>query len=210
MAPIFSKFIKLKSGQKIPINESNIRAIVKLSKPPKSRKVPVKHVPRPGRDSDLNQDNDPELAHLIAAAEQRRLARVLSENQSENRPEIDQNQPQNDQNRPEIDQNRPEIDENRPENDQNRPNNNENIFEDDIDPFLEPDLELKDVTLAQRAELLLLPGTDKCKRNAFFLKHYPNFWRYYEVFDCWSECPIKSEYSRMLKTDMPKSTEFLT
>ena len=103
MAPIFSKFIKLKSGQKIPINESNIKAVVKLSKPPKSRKIPVKHVPRPGRDTDLNQDNDPELAHLLAEAEQRRSARVLSENRSESgqdRPEIDQNQPQNDQNSP--------------------------------------------------------------------------------------------------------------
>ena len=195
MAPILSKFIKLKSGQKVPINPLSVRAMVKLSKPPKSRKIPVKNVPRPARDRDLDENNDPELQQLIQAAEERLEAQGIPVNRSPN----DQNRAENDQIRPENDQNRPEIDQDIPENDQNRP---ENIFNEDIDPFLEPNLDLTDITLAQRAQLLMYPGTDKCKRSTFYLEHYPDFWHYYELFDCWNECPIKSMY-------LPLVTKFL-
>ena len=187
MAPILSKFIKLKSGHKVPINPSNVKAVVKLSKAPKSRKIPVKNVPRPGRDRDLAEDNDPELQNLINEAENRLRASGVPVNRSEN----DQNRPQNDQNGPNIDQNGPEIDQNGPPNDQNGP---ENIFNEDIDPFLEPNLELADITLAQRAQILTYPGTDKCKRSAFYLEYYPDFGHYYELMGCWDECPIKSMY----------------
>ena len=188
MAPILSKFIKLNSGKKVLINPLSVRAMVKLSKPPKSRKIPVKNVPRPARDRDLDENNDPELQRLLQAAEERLEASGIPVNRSPN----DQNRPQNDQIRPENDQNVPENDQNRPE----------NIFNDDIDPFLEPNLDLTDITLAQRAQLLMYPGTDKCKRSTFYLEHYPDFWHYYELFDCWNECPIKSMY-------LPLVTKFL-
>ena len=201
MAPILSKFIKLKSGQKVPINPSNVKAVIKLSKPPKSRKIPVKNVPRPGRDRDLAENNDPELQNLLDEAEKRREARGIpvngpqnDPNRPQNGPEIDQNGPNIDQNGPEIDQNGPIIDQNGPEIDQNGPENDPNIFNEDIDPFLEPNLELADITLAQRAQILTYPGTDKCKRSTFYLEYYPDFWHYYELMDCWDECPIKSTY----------------
>ena len=188
MAPILSKFIKLNSGKKVLINPLSVRAMVKLSKPPKSRKIPVKNVPRPARDRDLDENNDPELQQLLQEAEERLEAEGIPVNRSPN----DQTRPQNDQIRPENDQNVPENDQNRPE----------NIFNDDIDPFLEPNLDLTDITLAQRAQLLMYPGTDKCKRSTFYLEHYPDFWHYYELFDCWNECPIKSMY-------LPLVTKFL-
>ena len=187
MAPILSKFIKTKSGLKIPINPASVKAVVKLSKAPKSRKIPVKNVPRPARDRNLDENVDPELQQLLNEAEKRLEARGIPVNRAQN----DQNRPQTDQTRPENDQNRPENDRNRPENDQNKP---ENIFNEDIDPFLEPNLELSDITLAQRAQILMYPGTDKCKRSTFYLEYYPDFWHYYELFDCWEECPIKSTY----------------
>ena len=134
MAPILSKFIKTKSGLKIPINPASVKAVVKLSKAPKSRKIPVKNVPRPARDRNLDENVDPELQQLLNEAEKRLEARGIPVNRAQN----DQNRPQTDQTRPENDQNRPKKDRNRPENDQNKP---ENIFNEDIDPFLEPNLE---------------------------------------------------------------------
>ena len=211
MAPIFSKFIKLKSGYKIPINESNVKAIVKLTKiEQKSRKLPVKYVPRPGLDRDISPENDPELNQLLEEAREnaeiRRSARVISEsdqNASEvrqNPSEIDQNRPDYDQNQSDNGPNRPNNGPNRPNNGQNRPDNGHNQVEndqndptDDFDELLEPNLELSDITLAQRAELLLFPGTDKCKRRQFYLKYYPNFYHYYESLECWDECPLKSK-----------------
>ena len=177
MAPILSKFIKLKSGQKVPINPLSVKAIVKLSKIPKSNKIPVKHVPRPACDRELEEQNDPELQELIRDAEERLEARGIPVNRPQNRPENDQNRPQNEQNRPENDHNRPE-----------------NIFTEDIGDILEPNLDLADITLAERAQLLMYPGTDKCKRSTFYLEYYPSFWHYYELYDCWDECPIKSMY----------------
>ena len=152
MAPIFSKFVKLKSGYKIPINDSNRKAIVKLTLPPKSTRIPVKYVPKPGQHRDLSSENDPELQQLLEEAEPRRLAREMAE-RAKNAPEVHQNRPETDQNRSETDQNRPETDQNRPDKGQ----------QDDFDELLEPNLELSDITLAQRAEILLFPGTDKCK-----------------------------------------------
>ena len=181
MAPILSKFVKLKSGQKVPINPLSVRAVVKLSKTPKSKKIPVKHVPRPACDRDLETENDPELQELIENAEARLAASGIPVNRSQN------------------DQNRPLNDPNRPQNDQNRP---ENIFTEDIGDILEPNLALTDITLAERAQLLMYPGTDKCKRSTFYLEYYPNFWHYYELYDCWDECPIKSMY-------LPFFTKFL-
>ena len=202
MAPILSKFVKLKSGQKVPINPLSVRAVVKLSKTPKSKKIPVKHVPRPACDRDLENENDPELQELIQNAEARLAASGIPVNRSQNdqnRPQNDPNRPENDQNRPQNDQNRPQNDQNRPQNDQNRP---ENIFTEDIGDILEPNLALTDITLAERAQLLMYPGTDKCKRSTFYLEYYPNFWHYYELYDCWDECPIKSMY-------LPLFTKFL-
>ena len=197
MAPIFSKFIKLKSGHKIPINESNVKAVVKITKiEQKARKIPVKYVPRPGQDRDLSSEIDHELNQLVEEAEIRRSAREMSEsvrNPAEvrqNRPEINQNRPDYDQNRPNYDQNRPDYDQNRPDDGQNPVDNGQN---NDFDELLEPNLELSDITLAQRAEILLFAGTDKCKRRQFYLQYYPNFYHYYESLDCWDECPIKSK-----------------
>ena len=197
MAPIFSKFIKLKSGHKIPINESNVKAIVKLTKiEQNSRKLPVKFVPRPGLDRDKSPENDPELNQLLEEAREnaeiRRSARVISES-DQNASEVRQNRSENDQNRPDYDQNQSDNGPNRPDNGHNQVENGQNVPTDDFDELLEPNLELSDITLAQRAELLLFPGTDKCKRRQFYLKYYPNFYHYYESLECWDECPLKSK-----------------
>ena len=197
MAPIFSKFIKLKSGHKIPFNESNVKAIVKITKiEQKARKIPVKYVPRPGQDRDLSSETDPELNQLLAEAEIRRSAREMSES-VQNPPEVRQNRPEINQNRPDYDQNRPDNDQNRPDDGQNPVDNGQNPVDNgqnnDYDELLEPNLELSDITLAQRAEILLFAGTDKCKRRQFYLQYYPNFYHYYESLDCWDECPIKSK-----------------
>ena len=184
MAPIFSKFIKLKSGHKIPINDSNRKAIVKLIQPTKSKKIPVKFVPKPGQHRDLSSNNDSELQQLLDEAESRRSAREMSE-RNQNPNEVHPN-------RPDIDPNQPENDQNQPDNGHNQADNGQNDPQDDWDELLEPNLDLSDITLAQRAEILLFPGTDKCKRRQFYLKYYPNFYHYYESLDCWDECPIKS------------------
>ena len=211
MAPIFSKFIKLKSGYKIPINESNVKAVVKITKiEQKARKIPVKYVPRPGQDRDLSSEPDRELNQLLEEAEIRRSAREMSES-GQNPAEVRQNRSEINQNRPDYDQNRPDYDQNRPDHDQNRPDNGQipvdngqnpvdngqnpvdNGQNNDFDELLEPNLALSDITLAQRAEILLFAGTDKCKRRQFYLQYYPNFYHYYESLDCWDECPIKSK-----------------
>ena len=46
------------------------------------------------------------------------------------------------------------------------------IFMDNVDPVLEPNMTLDDISEATRAEILLYPGTDQSKRRFFFKKHH--------------------------------------
>ena len=71
------------------------------------------------------------------------------------------------------------------------------IFMDNVDPVLEPNMTLDDISEATRAEILLYPGTDQSKRRFFFKKHHMDYFRYYELFDCWNECFIKSKLNSL-------------
>lgn len=188
MAPILSKFVKCKTGRKIPIDESNVRAIVNITKS-MARNVtvrkPVKYFPRPGEDKNdsLSEENDAELQELLAQCPQ--PAGQQPETAS---PDPDQYIdlypcPSPSPNQPGPSHQNNDSGENPPE----------SIFVDGLDPVLEPNMTLKDVTEGQRAQILMYPGSDKEKRRLFFMEHYMEYYRYYELFDCWNECFITSK-----------------
>ena len=166
MAPILSKIVKVKTGSKIPINGSNVRAVATIVRKT-TPKTPTRYFPRPGEDRELEE--------LLAQCPQQ------ADNQQREPPESPNSSPNSDPNQPGPSQ----QDENPPE----------SIFIDGLDPVLEPNMTLKDITEAQRAQILMYPGSDKTKRRLFFMETYMDYYRYYELFDCWNECFITSKFT---------------
>lgn len=187
MAPILSKFVKCKTGRKIPINESNVRAVVNLAIKT-TPKRPTKYFPRPGedRDSDSELENDRELQELLADCPQSAHSIPNSSPNSDPNPNSDPSSSPNSS---------PNPNPNQPGSSRQDENPPESIFIDGLDPVLEPNMTLKDITPGQRAQILCYPGSDKEKRRIFFMENYMDYYRYYELFDCWNECFITSKFT---------------
>ena len=166
MAPILSKIVKVKTGPKIPRSESNVRAIATLLRKT-TPKTPTKYFPRPGEDRELEE--------LLA--------------QCPRPADTDNQEP------PETPNPTPNSDSNQPGPSHHDENPPESIFVDGLDPVLEPNMSLKDITEAQRAQILMYPGSDKTKRRCFFMENYMDYYRYYEIYDCWNECFITSKFT---------------
>ena len=185
MAPILSKNIKCKAGRKIPINESNIRAIVNLTKKT-APKLPVKYFPKPGEDKErVEEQTDHELEELLAkcpqpADSQREAESANSEQYIDLYPCPSPNPNQPGPSR---------------QDDNSGENPPESIFVDGLDPVLEPNLTLKDIPQGHRAKILTYPGSDKEKRRLYFMEHHMEYYRYYELYDCWNECFITSKFT---------------
>ena len=178
MAPVQSKCIKLKSGRKIPIDASNLKAIVNLTTKTRIKRLPVRYVPEPKNKTNQNEsdsENDDELQGLLSEAESRRRARSLPEVEPEVEPEIEL-----------------ELVPVPPNPEQ------QSIFDDDIED-MEPNLVLDDISEAHRGEILLYKGSDSQKRKQYFWKYYPEYARYYDIYDCWNECCLKSKLTFCLK-----------
>ena len=190
MAPVLSKICMLKNGKKIPINSSNLKAVVTLTKKLTTKRVPQRYVPEPGpkrvENGDSDEENDEELQGLLRDAEASRRERnlpVIPEVEPEVESEIELEL---------IPTVPPPVD---PPRDPaaGPPNPNlESIFKDG--DYLEPNLELSEISESHRAEILLYPGSDTEKRKQYYWKYYPDYARYYEMFDCWNESCIKSKH----------------
>ena len=190
MAPILSKFIKCKNGLKIPINSSNVRAIVNLTKKT-TKKVPVKFFPKPGEDKETDEDDQPdhELEELLAQCPQQADPQPEPNQYRENETAYQSNQEYFDL----IPCPSPAPNSPGPSQDDDQGENPpESIFIDGLDPVMEPNLTLKDIPKGHRAKILTYPGSDKEKRRLYFMEHHMDYYRYYELFDCWNECFITS------------------
>lgn len=180
MAPVLSKIFTIKNGKKVPLNFSNIQAVRTITIKTSTKRLPHRFVPKPGRKRDeSDEENDEELQQVLREAEARRARSVPEpEIAPEVEPEIE----------PELEPDVAPVRESAPPPDPNLGS----IFNDG--DVIEPNLTLDDIPVEHRSEILLYLGSDSSKRKQYYWKYYPDFARYYEMFNCWNESCLKSKF----------------
>ena len=193
MAPVISKIVTFKNGKKVPISGASYKVVVNLTKKLTTKRWPQRFVPEPGKkrveNESSDEENDQELQELVRQAEARRSRLPAApEPEPEVEPEVEP------EGEPEVE---PEVEPLRRAN--GPPDQNLGSIFSDGD-VIEPSLKLSDIPTEHRSEIILYQGSDSSKLKQYYWQYYPDYARYYEMFDCWNEACIKSKNLPLVHT----------